>query len=150
MRRPIPRRRCEPHPRSMTVTITRELTLDDASRQRFADIYEEAFPPSERDETPLLLASIAAGERSCFIARRNGGLVGLAVVFKLAPLAIGLLEYLAVAVAERNAGIGGRLLEHAGEQLRAGGERGFLLEVDRPADAAGAERALRERRIGFY
>jgi ribosomal protein S18 acetylase RimI-like enzyme len=144
------RRHHHHHLERLTLTITRELTLDDTSGRRFLEIYEEAFWGPTVTRRPRLLASIAAGERSCFIARRDGELVGFAVVFELAPLAFGFLESLAVAVAERNAGIGGRLLDHVGEQLRADGARGVLLEVDRPADAAGDERALRERRIGFY
>jgi GNAT superfamily N-acetyltransferase len=136
----------------MTTTIERRTRLDPGAAQRFAEIYEQSFPPSERDDTAHLLASIAAGKRLCYVAARDGVLVGLAVVFGLDDdLSVALLEYMAVAPQERNAGIGGALITHLRRSLGSDlGALGMVLEVELPAEAEGEERALRERRVGFY
>ena len=135
----------------MTATIERQVRLDSGVADRFAEIYELSFPPSERDDTADLVASIAAGERLCYIARRNEELIGFAVAFSLDGLSVALLEYLAVAPQERNAGVGGALLTHLRTNLGSdGGAVGMVLEVDPPEEADGDESTLRERRIGFY
>jgi ribosomal protein S18 acetylase RimI-like enzyme len=136
----------------VTVTIECQTRLDAEAEIRFAEIYEASFPPSERGDTAGLIVSIATGERVCFLARRDGLVVGLAVVLALTDPSVAFLEYLAVAPEERNAGIGGSLLMHLQSHLRArdGDAVGVLLEVDRPGDSEGSERILRERRVGFY
>lgn len=136
----------------MTVTVERETRLDRAAEARFAAIYEDSFPPEERDDTGDLVASIHAGERLCFLARRDGDVVGLAVVFRLNAPRVAFLEYLAVAPGERDAGIGSSMFAHLEKNLRAGAgeDVGIVLEVEPPDDADGPERVLRERRIAFY
>jgi ribosomal protein S18 acetylase RimI-like enzyme len=135
----------------MTAKIERQVRLDSGLADRFAEIYELSFPPSERDDTADLLASIGAGERLCYIARRDGELIGFAVVFSLDGLSIALLEYLAVAPQERDAGVGGALLTHLRTNLGSdSGATGMVLEVEPPDEAHGEEGTLRERRLGFY
>jgi GNAT superfamily N-acetyltransferase len=136
---------------SMTTTIERRMRLDPGAAQRFAEIYEQSFPPSERDDTAHLLASIGAGKRLCYVAARNGVLVGLAVVFGLDDLSVALLEYMAVAPQERNAGVGGALITHLRTNLGSDiGTLGMVLEAELPSEAEGEERTLRERRVAFY
>jgi GNAT superfamily N-acetyltransferase len=136
---------------SVTVTIERQTRLDPEAETRFAEIYEVSFPPSERDETADLIASIAAGERLCLLARRDGVVVGFAVLFSLYEPALAFLEYMAVAPRERNAGIGGSILKDLQTHLRAVGDSlGIVLEVGPPEEAEGEERTLRERIVGFY
>src|SRR5262245_36713131 len=133
------------------VTVERQTRLDDGAAERFAAIYEASFPASERDETSSLLASVSAGERSCYVALRDGTVIGLAVVFVLAGTPAVLLEYLAVDAEERNAGVGGTLLTHLRTQGGAdSGASGMLLEVEPADEVDGEERELRTRRIGFY
>jgi GNAT superfamily N-acetyltransferase len=133
---------------SVTVTIERQTRLHREAETQFTEIYEESFPPSERDETADLIASIAAGERLCFLAQRDGVVVGLAVVFTLQGPRVAFLEYLAVAPSERNAGIGSSMLTRLEAHLRTGGNVvGVVFEVDPPEEADGDERTLRERRI---
>jgi GNAT superfamily N-acetyltransferase len=124
--------------------------------RQFTSIYEESFPPEERDETASLLDSITEGTRQCHLALDGGLLVGLAVVLPLAGVPAAFLEYLAVARPMRSMGAGGRLLHHLRQALAgetaAGGTvaEGLLLEVERPEDSEGEERATRERRLRFY
>jgi hypothetical protein len=83
-------------PTAMTATIERQARLDPGAADRLAGIYEVSFPPSERENTADLVASIAAGERLLYVARRDAELIGFAVVFSLDDLSVSLLEYLAV------------------------------------------------------
>ncbi len=132
------------------VVVEREPRVRAEDEPRFCEIYEESFPRWERDETADVVASIADGTRQCFVARVDGGLSGLAVVFVLRGPSVAFLEYLAVAEEQRNAGVGGALLDYLLGAVALGGIRGIVFEVERPEDAVGAERVLRERRIAFY
>ena len=109
------------------------------------------LPPEERGDTAELLASIAAGERLCYVAARDGELLGFAVVFVLDDVSVALLEFMAVAPQERNNGVGGALFTHLRANLLAdAGTSGMIFEVEPPEEADGEERTIRERRIGFY
>jgi ribosomal protein S18 acetylase RimI-like enzyme len=136
----------------MTHTFERAERVEPEEARRFAAIYEESFPPAERDDTGDLLASIAAGERLCYLARLDGVVVGLAVAFALRGPSVVLLEYLAVDAAAREAGVGGALLEHLRRELGSDpdGKHRIVLEVEAPDEVDGAERALRRRRLAFY
>ena len=96
----------------MTVTVERQLRLDPGAAARFAEIFELSFPPEERGDTASLLESIAGGERLCYVAERDGELIGFAVLFALDGLSVVLLEYMAVAPQARNDGVGGALFTH--------------------------------------
>jgi ribosomal protein S18 acetylase RimI-like enzyme len=134
------------------LSVEREQTLGAEDAERFAAIYEKSFPASERDETADLLASVEAGERLCYLARLDGEVVGVAVALALDGPSVVFLEYLAVDPSKRNGGIGGTILGHLRAHLEAdsGGATFMVFEVESPEEADGAERALRERRIGFY
>lgn len=116
--------------------------------KQFSSIYEASFPPAERDDTGQLIASIEAGERSCYLASLDGSVVGLAVIFPLDGVGIAFLEYMAVDETHRDRGIGSAMLVSLHEQLNEA--RGIVLEAERAQDADGDERRLRERRIAFY
>src|SRR5205823_6523228 len=74
--------------KSVQIGIERETAFDPETTVGFAQIYEASFPPSERDDTADLVASIEAGERLCLLARRDREVVGLAVVFDLQEPAV--------------------------------------------------------------
>jgi GNAT superfamily N-acetyltransferase len=136
---------------SMTVTVERQLRLDPGAAQRLAEIFELSFPPEERGDTAELLESIAAGERLCYVAARDGELVGFAALLALDDLSVVLLEYMAVAPQARNDGVGGALFTHLRTNLLSDAEAsGMTFEVEPPEEVDGEERTLRERRIGFY
>ena len=121
---------------------------DDSAREAFAAIYEESFPASEREDTGELLDAVDGTRRRCYLAWVDGVPVGLAVLFRLEGPSIEFLEYFAVERGRRSRGIGAAMLA----QLRPvlDGAEGVLFEVERPQDAIGAEREVRERRIAFY
>jgi GNAT superfamily N-acetyltransferase len=116
------------------------------ARAEFVRIFEESFPPEEREDTGSLLASIAAGSLVGLRADEGGSLVGLAVVSGLPVPGVNYLEYLAVAPERRNLGVGGVLLRRLGPL----GGTGTVFEVEAVAAAEGEERELRRRRVAFY
>jgi ribosomal protein S18 acetylase RimI-like enzyme len=126
--------------------------LSPAEREAFVAIFENSFPPDERDDPDQLLATIARGERRCYLAAADRAVLGLAVVLPLPSESMNLLEYLAVDQARRNAGIGSALLEDLRRRLLANPSRtdGIVFEVESPDGAHGEEQALRLRRVGFY
>jgi GNAT superfamily N-acetyltransferase len=136
--------------------IERVTRLEAGAAERFTRIYEASFPESEREDVELLLASVAAGQRECYLALDDGTVVGLAVLLRLRATHVRFLEYLAVDPDGRGQGVGGRLLDRLREEPAIGGAAGgfaslgIVFEVEDPADAEGLERALRLRRIEFY
>jgi ribosomal protein S18 acetylase RimI-like enzyme len=134
------------------LTIEREVRFDRETAARFTAIYEVSFPPWERDEASALIATIQAEERLCYLARKDGAVIGIAVALALDGPSVAFLEYLAVDPEARGGGVGGKLLAHLASRLGAdaGGALGLVLEVEPPGEVEGAERELRERRIAFY
>jgi ribosomal protein S18 acetylase RimI-like enzyme len=115
-------------------------------------IYEESFPPAEREPADALLAEIRNGDRACLVAEQDMTIAGLAVWMPLPAVNVQYLEYLAVAAPLRSRGIGGELLDRLVLELASTepGCQGIVFEVEPPGLVDGAERALRERRIAFY
>jgi ribosomal protein S18 acetylase RimI-like enzyme len=136
----------------MTYAIGRTRRLGDADRARFARIFEEGFPPEEREPTGELLRSIEAGGRDCYLLRAGGEVAALAVLLRLRSGEADVLEYLVVDAPLRGRGLGGRLLCHVRSELTrtSPASRGIVLEVEDPDGVEGPERELRMRRIAFY
>jgi len=134
------------------VSIGRREHFDAVAKATFAAVYQASFPASEREDTDSLLASIADGQRVCDVATIDSAVVGLAVSKSLSVPGTGALEYLAVDPEHRNRGLGAQFLAVLRQRLMAaqGPSLGYILEVERPEDADGAEQELRRRRIGFY
>jgi GNAT superfamily N-acetyltransferase len=132
------------------VDIERRRLAGGREAREFGEIYEASFPADERDDTAVLVARILDGERDCYLATGDDQLLGFAVVLPLEGYPVAFLEYLAVASAARNGGIGSHILKRMRRDLAATSD-GTLFEVDPPQDADdGGERDLRERRIAFY
>ena len=131
--------------------MRRERRLDDASSERFKDIYLKSFPPSSRVSVQKLLAGISEGKKWLFTARAEGGLAGFALTMPLPGTGAHYLEYLAVAPRFRNRGVGSRLLASVRRRLsREDGASGLIFEVKPDDHPRQSENALRKRRIEFY
>jgi GNAT superfamily N-acetyltransferase len=129
-------------------------------------IFEQSFPPEERDPVEQLAEQVArssrpgqpGGDRQHFeVGLLEGQVWGAAIYGWGAATATGFLAYLATDPQRRNAGLGAAFYRHAVETLIKDGiaagrpTLGMALEVERPEDApTEAERELRTRRIGFY
>jgi hypothetical protein len=120
-------------------------------------IYEDSFPPAEREPAEVVLRSLRASVGLAFRAHQDGVTVGIATTHLLLRPAAVFLVYLALDRARRNAGLGGTLLEYAWQTSARRLEEqhspplGLVWEVDDPTAAVGqAEDLLREGRIAFF
>jgi GNAT superfamily N-acetyltransferase len=127
--------------------------LDDRQLDAVRSVFEEAFPPWQREAFDDLVARERTGHASTVILVDSGQPLALAVTSCLASVRWSYLEYFAVDVDQRSRGVGGQLWRAMGRDLVARAQPGRLvLEVDDPAGAAEdpAEHRIRERRIRFY
>ncbi len=120
-------------------------------------IYEDSFPPAEREPAEVVLRSLRDSAGLAFRARQDGVTVGIATTHLLLRPAAVFLVYLAIDRGQRKGGLGGRLLEYAWQVSARRLEElhspplGLIWEVDDATAAVGpAENLLRERRIAFF
>ena len=116
--------------------------VHDVDVHAVASILAESFPPDEVSDPDDVVWGVTSGSRQCVAALDGPDLVGFGTLLVLGRGDAVLLEYLAVAAAYRNRGIGAQLLALMPSDL--------VIEVDPPDAATGEERATRTRRIGFY
>lgn len=139
--------------RQLTPTVRRVDLSDDGTRAAVVAIYEEAFPAVERMDSHELVASVQAGERECYVAERDGVVLGFAITLRLQRPSLTYLDYLAADQHTRSGGVGGVLVDHLREAGRTGPtpSNGVLLEIEPLDEATGPEdRGMRMRRIAFY
>jgi len=114
-------------------------------------IYEASFPASERADLSGLDQAPEEEGSLLYVAREEDRVVAFALLNLLGCGRVYLLGYIAVAEEYRSQGLGGQLLRHIRDDLRAGdGAEGLLLEVEPPDEGPEQERAIRQRRVGFY
>jgi len=76
-------------------------------------IYEDSFPPSEREPAGVILDSVRRGVGLAIRARFQDSTIGLATTHLLRQPPAVFLVYLAIDRAHRDRGLGGALLDHA-------------------------------------
>jgi GNAT superfamily N-acetyltransferase len=128
----------------------RNPVLSDEAAMQICRIAEESFPPEERDPCQVLIRSIQKGRSILYTASEKNIIIGFTTLTPLRETGIYLMEYLAVDKSSRNRGIGGKILQFIKKDLNAPTDTGLILEVERPDEVTGAEREIRQRRIGFY
>lgn len=119
-------------------------------RQLYA-IYAASIAAREQKGEGWIAAMIGAPDYRVWVAKAGGLVRGFSILFVPPSGRFALLEYMAVAPAERNHGMGGELFRRTVEQALApeGGQLPVLLEVDSDREAS-SDRALRTRRERFY
>lgn len=129
-------------------------TADDLARdEAWWTIYDESFPPSEREPREVVLRTVRTGVGRAIRARENDEVVGLATLHLLRNPSAVFLVYLAVERDRQGCGIGRQLFEEAWT-IGAAAQRaacGIVWEVDIPSHGNSfAEVLRRERRIRFF
>jgi ribosomal protein S18 acetylase RimI-like enzyme len=127
--------------------------LDDGQRDFVRSLFEEAFPPWQREPFGELMAREEAGHAATVVLADGRQALALAVTSCLTSIGWSYLEYFAVAGGYRDRGIGGHLWRAMGQDLVAREQPGrVVLDVEDPGGAADGspERLIRERRIRFY
>jgi GNAT superfamily N-acetyltransferase len=134
------------------------VTLSDDLLLPWLDLYEVAFPPSERVLVSSHLRLLKEKERGLAQDQQllaaldgEGTLIAMAKYDFLPRCSAACLAYLAVRSDARSQGIGTRVYQEIRRQLRGVSCRGLVLEVEIPGRATSAEDAqLAARRIQFY
>lgn len=119
-------------------------------RQLYA-IYAASIAAREQKRESWIAAMIDAPEYRVWVAKAGGLVRGFSILFVPAAGGFALLEYMAVAPAQRNHGLGAELFRRTMDQAFPPGVRPLpvLLEVDSDREAS-SDRALRTRRERFY
>ena len=119
-------------------------------RQLYA-IYAASIAAREQKPEGWIAAMIGAPDYRVWVAKAGGRVQGFSILFVPSAGGFALLEYMAVAPAERNHGLGAELFRRTVEHAPTPGEGQLpvLLEVDSDREAS-SDRALRTRRERFY
>ena len=119
-------------------------------RQLYA-IYAASIAAREQKRESWIAAMIDAPEYRVWVAKAGGLVRGFSILYVPADGGFALLEYMAVAPAERNHGLGAQLFRRTVEEAVTpeGRPLPVLLEVDSDREAS-SDRALRTRRERFY
>ena len=134
------------------------LTASDlVSDSTWWEIYNEAFPSTEREPPQVILSSLETGVGVAFAARFKAETIAIATTHLLKHPPVVFLVYLATTKKFRGRGCGGELLEYSwktGSQKLAGCDSkalGLVAEVDAPDESDDKdEKQVRERRIAFF
>jgi hypothetical protein len=135
---------------SITIKSWRNPVLSKEEAMQICRIAEESFPPEERDPCQVLIRSIQKGRSILYTASEKNKIIGFTTLTPLGKTGIYLMEYLAVDKGSRNLGIGAKILQFIKKDLDETKDAGMILEVEPPDEATGAEKEIRQRRIGFY
>jgi GNAT superfamily N-acetyltransferase len=121
--------------------------------EEFDSIYADSISARERKSKAWISEMAGRAEYKILLLKRDGHVIGFSVLFLPPSESFGLLEYMAVADAYRNGGLGSELFRRS-VQAAAGAPRlaqpvPLLLEVDSDREKC-ADQTLRRRRQQFY
>lgn len=111
------------------------------------DIYQEAFPASERIPIPLVKTRINNADYQLFVGYQKSQVVFMAILCNIADTKFVLLAYIATQERFRNQKIGSKFFNYILPRLKQE-EKYLLLEVENPQ--YGENPQLRNRRLNFY
>ncbi|HPH96430.1 MAG TPA: GNAT family N-acetyltransferase [Anaerolineaceae bacterium] len=143
----------------MNLNIHEIANLQDEFLLPWLDLYETAFPPSEKILISTYLRLFQVGKigphaenHLLAVLNENGDLAGMAHYEKtLEPGTPASLWYLAVQPGQRGGGLGAHIYQHVLAQCREKQAPALLFEVELPEEMSSeAARVLAGRRIQFY
>jgi GNAT superfamily N-acetyltransferase len=126
-------------------------TLSTQAMTALSRIYEEGFPPFQRDDFAAVTTQRRDGELALALLR-DGQPCGFAMLRTLGGTGWIYLRYFVVDVAQRGQGLGGLLWDHLVAYLDGAGYTLLVFDVDDPnePDEQPDEVVQRHRRIRFY
>lgn len=124
----------------------------------FWRLYENSFPPEERDPVPVIIRTVEQGNGLAFRMRWDGRTMGLAATHLLTSSSAAFLVYLAIASGFQGKRLGHVMFSHTAaaslDHLSAGASHppiGVIWEVDSLSAAPDArQQEVRQRRIRFF
>jgi ribosomal protein S18 acetylase RimI-like enzyme len=120
--------------------------------EEFYRIYADSIAARERKSRSWICEIVGRSDDKILLLRRQNQVIGFSVLFLPQSENFGVLEYMAIADAYRNQGLGGELFRQAMEAARLArqGQPGpMLLEVDSDREES-PDQELRRRRQQFY
>jgi GNAT superfamily N-acetyltransferase len=128
----------------------RNPVLSEEAKIQICRIAEASFPPEEREPCHVLIKSIQEGKGILYTAKVMNIIRGFTKLTPLRKTRVYLMEYLAVDKSSRNQGIGAKIIQFIKQDLNTKKDTGLILEVEPLEEVTGAEKEIRQRRIGFY
>lgn len=120
------------------------------SFEEFYAIYVDSIVERERKTKPQIREIVKRSEYKVLLAKRGKTVLGFSILFAPKAESFCLLEYMAVASAFRNQGIGARVFRHSMKMVRDEHQNTpVLLEVDSDRENS-PDRLTRRRRLDFY
>ncbi|MGI9376934.1 MAG: GNAT family N-acetyltransferase [Tsuneonella suprasediminis] len=126
-------------------TSFQAIPITDAGDWRFApiaELYERAFPPSERKPEAFLNDVVVRSDYVLFAATIGEEIAGFSVLY-VSNAGFGLLEYMAVNERLRGHGVGGKLFRETARHCPVP----MVLEVEAPNEGGDS---IEARRVEFY
>ena len=111
------------------------------------ELYNTAFPESERQAEAVILKRLIAGDCKMYFGKEIHRIVCIAVTWDFAGSEFIFLDYFAVAAIHRGAGIGSKFFSFLNQVLRHD-NKFMVMEVEHPA--FGDNQEERNSRIRFY
>lgn len=110
-------------------------------------LYQEAFPPEEQQSVECLQKRMEADQGQFLIAKENGRVIALAVLWNLSNGSFTLLEYFAISQTLRGKGFGSIFLKQI-IQIAQSKNRSLIAELEDPK--FGTNTTQRLKRVYFY
>ncbi|MFZ2283041.1 MAG: GNAT family N-acetyltransferase [Lutibacter sp.] len=121
---------------------TKDIYYDDAML-----IYQEAFPPGERQPLSKISERIAAGKSQLFVGMKAEEVICMALLWDFNNMDFTLLDYMAVSERHRNNHFGSKMFNFLIDKVKSN-HKFLLLEVENYL--FGDNREQRKKRINFY
>lgn len=132
----------------MTSLIFKQiLNAKDISYQDAMLIYQEAFPPSERQPLSKISQRIAAGKSQLFVGIMDEAVICMALLWDFNNTDFTLLDYMAVSQKHQNKNFGSKFFNFLVDKVKSN-HKFLLLEVENYM--FGDNREQRKKRINFY
>ena len=126
-------------------------SCSDPAFDEFYRIYAESIAHREQKSRAWICEMVNRPDYNMFLLKADSQVIGFSMLFLPDSKGFGLLEYMAIAAAHRNKGLGGELFRRSMERAvsREGRRVPVLLEVDSDREEC-ADCQLRARRQQFY
>ncbi|HET6843334.1 MAG TPA: GNAT family N-acetyltransferase [Candidatus Angelobacter sp.] len=116
----------------------------------FYRIYTESIAEREQKSKDWICEMVRRHDYRFFLLKRDGHVIGFSILYLSHSEEFDLLEYMAIAAAHRNEGLGSELFRRSmSHATRRGQHVPVLLEVDADREAC-PDQTLRARRQKFY
>jgi GNAT superfamily N-acetyltransferase len=131
----------------MDIIFRQVLSTADVYFLQAIQIYEESFPPNERQPLSILADRVNQSKSKLYVGLLNDEVVCMALLWDFVNMEFVLLDYMAVKKSHRNNKIGASLFKFLQEDLKKI-KKYLIIEVENYF--FGANQEQRKKRVNFY